>query len=100
SSADFLNYATGLKLTTSSTLYTSGVLDVYLQMASEEVNRYTHRHFQRQTIDEIHYDTPIGQSEPKLVTLFLNEAPIQAINSIYIQVLKWFVEFSLDYLQL
>jgi len=97
---DFLNYATGLKLTTSSALYTSGVLDVYLQMASEEVNRYCHRHFQVQTIDEIHYDTPIGQSEPKLVTLFLGEAPVQTINRVDIQVLKWFINFSLDYLQL
>jgi hypothetical protein len=46
-----LTYPSGLKLTTCSGLYTSGVLDTILLMASGEVNRYTHRHFNVQTID-------------------------------------------------
>jgi hypothetical protein len=96
---DYLNYPSGLKLTTSSPLYTSGVLDTILLMASGEVNRYTHRHFNVQTIDEVYQGIRIGQDMPKLVTIPLNEGPIQVVNRIDIQVLKWFVNFSLDYLQ-
>lgn len=96
---DFLNYPNGLKLTTSSALYTSGVLDTILQSASEQVNRYCRRHFQVQTIDEVYQGITIGQNEPHLVTIPLNEGPLQAINRVDIQVLRWFVNFSLEYLQ-
>jgi hypothetical protein len=96
---DFLNYPNGLKLTTNSPLYTSGVLDIVLHAASEEVNRYTRRHFGVQTIDEVYHGIRIGQDEPKLVTIPLNEGPIQNINRIDIQILKFFINFSLDYLQ-
>jgi hypothetical protein len=34
------------------------------------------------------------------MTIPLNEAPIQNVNSIWIQVLKWFINISLDYLQI
>jgi len=96
---DFLNYPNGLKLSTSSPLYTSGVLDTILQMASGEVNRYTRRHFNTQTIDEVHHGIRIGQDMPKLVTIPLNEGPIPGGNRVDIQVPKWFVNFSLSYLQ-
>jgi len=96
---DFLNYPNGLKLTTSSALYTSGVLDTILQAGSEEVNRYCRRHFDSQTIDEVYHGITIGQNEPHLVTIPLNEGPIQVINRIDIQVLKWFINFDLQYLQ-
>lgn len=96
---EFINYPTGLKLTASSALYTSGALDVILQVASEEVNRYCRRHFGVQTIDEVYDGIRIGQQEPSLQTVFLNEGPIQSVNSVSIQVLKWFIDFSLDYLQ-
>lgn len=96
---DYLNYPNGLKLTTSSALYTSGVLDVILQSASEQVNRYTRRHFGVQTIDEVYHGIRIGQDEPKLVTVPLNEGPIQVINRVDIQILKFFINFALDYLQ-
>lgn len=96
---DFLNYPNGLKLSTSSPLYTSGVLDTILVMASGEVNRYCRRHFDVQTIDEVYHGIRIGQDMPKLVTIPLNEGPIQDVNRVDIQVLKWFVTFSLSYLQ-
>lgn len=96
---DFLNYPNGLGLTTSSALYTSGVLDVILQAASEEVNRYCRRHFSTQTIDEVYQGVRIGQDVPKLITIPLNEGPIQVVNSINIQVLQWFIPISKQYLQ-
>lgn len=97
---EFINYPTGLGLTTSSTLYTNGMLDTLLQTASEQVNQYCHRHFNTQTIDEVYHGIRIAsQGEPKLQTIQLREKPIQVINSIYIQVLKFFINFSLDYLQ-
>jgi len=95
----FLNYPTGLKMTSSNPLYTSGVLDIILQSASAQVNRYCHRHFNVQTVDEVYHGIRIGQDEPKLQTIPLNEGPIQVINRVDIQVLKFFINFSLDYLQ-
>lgn len=97
---EFLNYPTGLKLTTSNALYVSGMLDGILQSASEQVNRYCRRHFSVQTVDEIYHGIRIGQDMPKLVTVPLNEGPIQIVNRIDIQILKFFINFSLDYLQI
>jgi hypothetical protein len=97
--AEYVTYATGTGVTTTSALYTSGVLDVYLEAASEQVNRYCRRHFQTQTIDEIYQGVRIGLDSPKLVTIPLNEGPIQNVNRIDIQVLKWFITFDLSYLQ-
>ena len=96
----FLNYATGLKLTSSSALYTSGVLDIYLQTASEMVNRYTHRHFNVQTIDETYPTVTISPYSPRMITVQLSEGPIQSVNRVDLQVLKWFLNFDLSYLQL
>jgi hypothetical protein len=97
---EFLSYSSGLKLTTSSPEYTSGELDSVLQIGSEQVNRYCHRHFNRQTIDEVYQGIRIGQDAPKLLTIPLNESPVQNVNRIDIQVLKWFINISLDYLQI
>lgn len=96
---EYINYPNGLKLTNTSTLYTSGVLDTFLQSASEQVNRYAKRHFGVQTIDEVYHGIRIGQDEPKLITVPLTEGPIQQINRIDIQVLKFFINFDLTYLQ-
>lgn len=96
---EFIQFPTGLKLTNTSTIYTSGVLSTYLSLASEMVNRYARRHFNVQTIDEVYHGIRIGQDMPKLITVPLNEGPIQNIVRIDIQVLRWFVNFSLDYLQ-
>jgi len=97
--SEYIKYPNGLKLTTSSPIYTNGMLSTILSMASEETNRYSRRHFNVQTIDEVYDGIRIGQDAPKLVTVPLNEGPIQVVNSIWIQVLKWFINFSLDYLQ-
>lgn len=97
---DFINYPNGLKLKTTSDLYLSGALDTILKASSEQVNRYCRRHFNVQTVDEVYHGIRIGQDMPKLVTIPLNEGPIQNINRIDIQVLKWFINFSLDYLQI
>lgn len=96
---EYINYPNGLKLTSISPMYTSGVLDTILQMAAEQVNRYCRRHFNVQTIDEVYDGIRIGQDEPKLQTVPLNEGPIQIINRVDIQVLKFFINFSLTYLQ-
>lgn len=97
---DFINFPNGLNLKTTSPLYTSGILDEVLQMASEEVNRYCHRHFNVQTVDEVYDGIRIGQDAPKLMTVQLNEGPIQSVQRVDVQVLKWFINFSLDYLQI
>jgi hypothetical protein len=96
---DFINFPNGLNLKTTSSLYTSGILDEVLKMASEEVNRYCHRHFNVQTVDEVYEGIRIGQDAPKLMTVMLNEGPIQTVQRVDIQVLKWFINFDLQYLQ-
>lgn len=96
---EYLNFPTGLKTRVTTALYNSGMLENILQSASEQVNRYCRRHFNVQTVDEIYHGIRIGQDQPRLITVPLNEGPIQVVNRIDIQVLRWFVNFSLDYLQ-
>jgi hypothetical protein len=96
---DFITYSSGLKLSATSPSYLNGELDSVLQVASEQVNNFCHRHFQVQTKDEIFQGINIGQDAPKLITIPLMEGPIQNVNRVDIQVLKWFINISLDYLQ-
>lgn len=98
--SEYINYPTGLKLTSQSPIYTSGVLATVLQSASEEVNRYTHRHFDTQTIDEVHDGVRISPDYPKMMYIKLNEEPIQNVISVNLQVLQFFINFSLQYLQI
>ena len=98
--AEFITYPNGLKLTSTSPIYTSGALNVVLQAASEEVNRYTHRHFDTQTIDEVHDGVRISPDYPKMMYIKLNEEPIQNVISVNLQVLQFFINFSLQYLQI
>ncbi len=97
---DFLDYPNGLKLTTNSPLYISGMLDLYLKTASGMIDRICRRHFSVQTKDEIYPSVRIGQDFPKLMTVFLQEKPVQNIISINLQVLKYFIPVALDYLML
>jgi hypothetical protein len=99
-SAEFFNYANGMKLNLNSPIYTSGTLDIYLKAASAQVNRICRRHFDVQTIDEVYHNVRVGTDYPKLITIFLREKPIQNIVSLNIQVLKYFIPVALDYLQL
>lgn len=97
---EFNQYSTGLQFQNTDTIVTSGVLDSYLKAASGMVNRLCKRHFDVQTKDEIYPAVRIGQDFPKLMTVFLNEKPIQNIISVNLQVLKYFIPVALDYLQL
>jgi hypothetical protein len=84
--------AQGLGITNTSEIYTSGQLDRLLLAASAMVNRYCRRYFDTQTIDETKTGFTVRPYNPQLVTVVLANRPYQQINSIYIQVLKWFVQ--------
>jgi hypothetical protein len=90
--------AKGLGYTATSTDYLDGTIDHALLKASSIVNRYCRRYFQKMTIDEIYPNVTIQVSNPRMTTVPLRYGPVQAINTITIQVLKWFIPFTLDYL--
>jgi hypothetical protein len=97
-------YAKGLGITATSAdgLYASGELDNMLLEISGEVNRYCRRWFDTQTIDEIKTGITVRPWNPQLVTVLLQNSPYNVINSIYFQVLKWFIQIdsnSQGYLQ-
>lgn len=83
--------AKGLGLTKDSDEYANGELEEVLLQASSVVNRYCGRWFDMQTIDETKTQFSVRPYNPQLVTVVLNNRPYSQINSIYIQVLKWFV---------
>lgn len=89
----------GIGLKSTDAIYTSGYLDKLLLRASTWINRYTSRHFDIQTIDETYPYTMIKRDYLSQLTINLNEYPIRKINTIYFQTLKYFTQFSLDYLQ-
>ena len=91
---DYLNSfeAQGLGLSTSSPQYASGELQKKIIQASGMVNRITRKHFDTQTIDEQMRGIIVRPYNPQLVTNVLNNRPYRKINSIYIQVLKWFIQ--------
>lgn len=91
--------AAALGLTASSTEYTNGTLDMLILSASASVNRYCKRYFQRQTIDEKYPNITISVTNPRLCVIPLKNGPVHRVNSVSIQVLKWFIPFSLEYLQ-
>jgi hypothetical protein len=90
--------AKGLGITANHPDYLDGSLDEYLLQASSHVNRYCRRHFQKQTIDETYPNVTIQVSNPRLCVIPLKEKPFTQINSVTIQVLKFFIPFSLEYL--
>lgn len=91
----------GITATSSDNLYTSGELDKLILRASAQVNRICARYFDVQTIDETRTGFTVRPYNPRLVTVNLKNSPYQKINSIYIQVLKWFipVDITSGYLQ-
>lgn len=94
--------AIGLGINASSPVYISGRLDKLMVMASAEVNRICRRWFSTQTIDETKTGLIVRPWNPQLVTVPLQNAPYSKINSIFFQVLKWFIEIdssSQGYLQ-
>lgn len=102
---DFINSieASGLGLTPSSTIYTNGQLDKILLRSSAWINRHCRRWFDTQTIDETKTGIQVRPYNPQLVTVVLQNSPYQRIHSVYIQVLKWFIEVDItspgNYLQ-
>lgn len=83
--------AKGLGITKDSPQYDSGELESVLLQASAVVNRFCNRWFDTQTIDETKTYFTVRPYNPQLVTVKLANRPYAQINSIYIQVLKWFI---------
>lgn len=77
-----------------SPFYLNGQLDKIILRASAFVNRYCDRWFDAQRIDETKQGILIRPMNPQLVTVNLQNAPYQQIESIYIQVLKWFIQID------
>lgn len=84
--------AQGLGIDANSPQYASGELDRKLLQASAWVNRYCRRWFDTQTIDEQKTGFQVRPYNPQLVTVVLANSPYSVINSIYIQVLQWFIQ--------
>ena len=95
---DFINSfeASGLGITENSPEYTSGQLDTKILQASAFINRYCRRWFDTQTVDEQKTNFRVRPLNPQLVTVVLRNSPYSKINSIYIQVLKWFIEVDVS----
>lgn len=83
--------AKGIGLSVDSDEYANGTIEKALLDASAVVNRYCGRWFDMQTIDETKTSFTVRPYNPQLVTVVLQNRPYSVINSIYIQVLKWFV---------
>lgn len=84
--------AAGLNITRNSPQYSNGQLDLVILRASAWVNRYCARWFDTQTIDEQRTGFTVRPYNPQLVTCVLNNRPYSRINSVYIQVLQWFIQ--------
>lgn len=84
--------AMGLGITTASPQYQNGQLDAVILRASAWVNRHCRRWFDMQTIDEQKTGFQVRPYNPQLVTVVLNNRPYSRINTIFIQVLQWFIQ--------
>lgn len=89
-----MEMAIGLGIDANSALYTSGRLDKILLNASAAVNRKCNRYFDTQTIDETKTGFATRPLNPQLTSVVLANRPYQQINSIFIQVLKWFIQID------
>lgn len=90
---EFVNsyVAKGLGITKDDPRYANGELESTLLQASAVVNRFCNRWFDMQTIDETKTSFTVRPYNPQLVTVKLANRPYSQINSIFIQVLKWFI---------
>lgn len=84
----------GLGITADSPQYKSGELDRKILQASSWINRQCRRWFDTQTIDETRTGFSVRPYNPQLVTVVLDNSPLCAVNSIYIQVLQWFIQIQ------
>lgn len=95
---DFLKSSTaqGLGIDSNSPIVTSGELQDLILQASAWVNRKANMYFDTQTIDETQTGFTVRPYNPRLVSVVFNNRPYSKINSMYIQVLKWFVQIDVS----
>lgn len=84
--------ARGLGITADDPAYKSGELDAQILAASSYINRYCGRWFDTQTIDETTTGFQVRPYNPQMVRVIMKNRPFSVINSIYIQVLQWFIQ--------
>jgi hypothetical protein len=88
--------AEGLGINANTPQYSNGQLDLMILRASSWINRYCARWFDTQTIDETKTGFTVRPYNPQLTTVVLKNRPYSKINSIYIQVLKWFIQVDVS----
>ena len=86
--------AQGLGIDANTPQYKSGELDRKILQASGWINRHCRRWFDTQTIDETKQGIQIRPFNPQMVSVVLKNRPYSSINSIYLQVLKWFIQID------
>lgn len=84
--------ARGLGITVDDPAYKSGELDAVILEASAYINRYCGRWFDTQSIDETTTGFQVRPYNPQMVRVIMKNRPFTSINSIYIQVLQWFIQ--------
>lgn len=89
----------GITATSADGLFVNGGVDKAILRASTWINRYCRRWFDTQTIDEYQTGFTVKPFNPRLVSVYTRNAPIQNIASIYIQVLQWFIQVQTSPLQ-
>jgi len=82
----------GISAISADNFYTSGALDKAILRASSWVNRHCSRWFDVQTIDETRTGFTVKPFNPRLVSVYTRNSPIQDISGIWIQVLKFFIQ--------
>ena len=93
---DFCNSytASGLGISLTDPLVVSGELQNLILQASAWVNRIINMYVDTQTIDEVQTGFTVRPYNPRLVSVVLANRPYSKINSMYIQVLKWFIQID------
>lgn len=86
--------ALGLGIALTDPLVTSGELQNLILQASASVNRRTNMYHDTQTIDETQTGFSVRPYNPRLVSVVFNNRPYAKVNSMYIQVLKWFIQID------
>lgn len=88
--------ARGLGIDANDPAYANGELDKKILQASGWINRYCGRWFDMQTIDETTTGFQVRPYNPQLVRVILKNRPYSKLNSIYIQVLKFFIQVDIS----
>lgn len=84
----------GLGIDENDPSYADGTLDDVILSVSAWVNRYCGRWFDMQTIDETTTGFQVRPYNPQMVRVIMKNRPFSSINSIYIQVLQWFIQIQ------